>query len=221
MGKIIIEVQPQNSIALTGKRASVLVVVLALGVFAPALQASYICPLEIFTDNGNYNDSTDVNLGVELLEVGLNLLDFKFYNDSLIECSIAAVYFDDGDLLGIAGVTSSPGVSFSQLAKPKNLPSGNTLEPPFVTTVQFSIDSDPPVSKNGVNPGEWLRITFDINGGTFAAVIDGLNTGTLRIGTHVIALPDGSSESAINHVPEPTTMALLGLGSLALLRRRK
>jgi hypothetical protein len=64
-------------------------------------------------------------------------------------------------------------------------------------------------------------MVFDlINGGTFLNVTDELNTGVLWIGVHVIALPDGSSESAIA-VPDPATLFLLGLGSLALLRIRK
>ncbi|MFH1371643.1 MAG: PEP-CTERM sorting domain-containing protein, partial [Planctomycetota bacterium] len=62
---------------------------------------------------------------------------------------------------------------------------------------------------------------FDlINGGTLEDVIDELNNGTLRVGIHIIGLPDGSSESAIL-VPEPATMCLLGLGALGLLKKRR
>ncbi len=203
---------------------------LSLAAFAPALQAGsiYPYPFEIFTNNGSFADSADLNLYVEVSDAGPNLADFTFYNDSLIESCIAGIYFDDGTLLGIADITSSPGVSFSLSAKPRNLPGGNMLEPPFVTTVEFSIDSDPPVSKNGINPvdpgdpAEWLRITFDLkNNGLFQDVLDELNDGTLRIGTHITGLPDGSSESVINHVPESATIVLFGLGSLILLRRKR
>jgi hypothetical protein len=197
---------------------------LLLAAFAPALQADsiYPYPFEIFTDNGSFADSADLNLYVEVSDAGENRADFTFYNDSLIESCIARIYFDDGTLLGIADITSSPGVSFSLSAKPRNLPGGNMLEPPFVTTVEFSIDSDPPVSKNGINPAEWLRITFDLkNNGLFQDVLDELNNGTLRIGTHIIGLPDGSSESALNGIPEPATIVLFGLGSLTLLRRKR
>ena len=203
---------------------------LLLAVFAPALQAGPIYPFEIFTDNGNFAGSAYLNLYVEVSEVSdaeANLVDFTFYNGSSIESCIAGIYFDDGTLLRIVSAIGSEGVSFSLSAKPRNLPGGNMLEPPFVTTVDFSIDSDPPVSRNGINnpsdpgdPAEWLRITFETNG-LFQDVLDELNNGTLRIGTHIIGLSDGSSESAVNGIPEPATVMLLGLGALSLIRGKK
>lgn len=197
---------------------------LSLMVLAPALQADPIYPytLKIFTSNGSFSDSNDLNLYVEVSDAGAGLADFTFYNDSLIESCIEGIYFDDGTLLGIASVTGSSGVSFSQPASPAALPGGNILEPPFVTSAQFSIDSDPPGPKNGVNPNEWLRITFDLkNNALFQDVIGELNTGAIRIGAHITALPDDSSESAVNYTPEPATICLLGLGTLALLRKRR
>jgi hypothetical protein len=87
--------------------------------------------------------------------------------------------------------------------------------------VEFSVGSEAPRPHSGINPGEWTAISFDlINGGSFQSVIEGLNTGVLRIGAHIIALPDGSSEGAIA-VPEPATIALLGISALVLLRRRR
>ena len=61
---------------------------------------------------------------------------------------------------------------------------------PFVTTLGFSADSDPPVQSLGVNPGESLGIIFDLQpGGTFADVVGELASGALRIGIHVNVLP--------------------------------
>ena len=191
-----------------------------LSTSASLLQAGYIYPLEIFTNNGSFCDSGDLDLYVVVSKGEAGRVDFTFYNESLIDSSIARIYFDDDSLLDISAITEGAGTSFSQHATPGNLPSGNSLEPPFVATEGLSFNSQPPRPQSGVNPGEWLRITFDINGSTFAAVINGLDTGTIRIGTHIIALPDGSSESAIA-VPEPVTIALLGLGGLALIRRRR
>lgn len=195
------------------------------------LQASYIYSLEIFSNNGGDNDNPDLDFFVEVTEVTngeVNVVDFTFHNESFyddipIESSIARIYFDDDSLLHIADITDGPGTTFSQSARPKNLPSGKTLEPPFLTTEEFSFNSEAPRPHNGINPGEWVRITFDISGGTFEELIGKLNTGAIRIGTHIIAFSDGSSESAVTipEVPEPATIVLLGLGGLVLIRRHK
>jgi hypothetical protein len=190
------------------------------------LRASYVHPIEVFTNNGQYGNSPDLDFYVVVSEA-TGGVDFTFYNESLIDSSLARIYFDDGSLLGIADLTNGPGTSFSQLANPSELPNGGLLEPPFVTTEEFSIDGDPPLSQNGVNPVEpanpleWVRVTFELaGGGTLSSVIDELNTGALRIGVHIIGLPDGSSESAVS-APEPVTILLLGLGTLLLTRKRK
>ena len=191
-----------------------------LGLPADVSRAAVVYPLEIFTNNGSYYNSPDLNLYVEVSD-GEDQAGFTFYNENLFSSSIARIYFDGGPLLDIADITEGTGTSFSQSATPSNLPGGKPLEPSFVTTAGFSIGSDAPRPHSGVNPGEWVQITFDlINGGSFQSVIDELDTGVLRIGIHLIALPDGSSESAIA-VPEPATIALLGLGALALLRKRR
>ena len=73
---------------------------------------------------------------------------------------------------------------------------------------------------NSVNAGEWVQITFDLlDDNMFEDVIVYLDAGDLRIGVHLIALPDGLSESAIL-VPEPSAVLLLGLGAVMLRRRR-
>jgi len=176
-----------------------------------------IYPIDIFTKNGLHYNNLD--LYVEVSD-GTTEVDFTFHNASPIESSLARIYFEDDLFLGIAAITNGTGTSFSQPATPGNLPDAGLLQPPFVTANEFSIGGTPPPSHDGVNPGEWVKITFTlISGGTFQGVIDELDAETLRIGAHIIALPDGSSESGV--VPEPTTIALLGLGALALLRRRR
>jgi hypothetical protein len=198
-----------------------LVLYCLLATSASPLQAGYIYPLQIFTTNGSFYDSSDLNLYVEVTDPATGQVDFTFNNESLVTSCISEIYFEDGLLLGSATITEGPETLFHYSAKPKNPPGCNTLEPIFITTEDFSFDSEPAPPKNGISPDEWVRITFDLeNGGTFATVINELNTGALRIAAHIISLPDGSSESAVN-VPEPATICLLGLGTMVLLRRRR
>lgn len=204
-------------------KVQVYVVVLAVVVLLPAssIQA-VIYPFDIFTTNGDYNDSPAINMYMDVAN-GVDIVDFTFYNISTIQSSVARIYFDDGSLLGISSLTNSPGTAFSEVYPgPGNLPSGEMIG--FNADREFSIGAEAPPPEDGVNPpppDEWVKITFDlINGGTLEGVIEELNTGVLRIGIHIIDLPDGSSESAVN-IPEPGTLALLGLGTLALLRRTR
>lgn len=154
-------------------------------------------------------------------------IDFIFTNIGLEASSITDVYFDDGTLLSIASITNTPSlVQFSQLASPPDLPGGNNLLPPFVTTLGFSADSDPPTESFGVNPGESLVITFDLQaGGVLNDVIDELASGVLRIGIHVQGYDSGGSESFVNNgvIPAPGAILLgsIGVSLVGLLRRRK
>jgi hypothetical protein len=160
---------------------------------------------------------------------------FTFANAGPAASSITDVYFDDGSLLGIAGLIDADdnalgpfgdaGVDYSQDASPPNLPGGNNASPPFQVTAGFLADSDPSAQPNGVNPGEWLGIVFDLQTGqNLADVVQELTDGTLRIGIHVQGFATEGSESFVNEpVPEAGPGALLGLGlaGLAVARRRK
>jgi hypothetical protein len=184
-------------------------------------------------------DIGEAQLFVELFDLTTQV-EFHFTNTGPAACSITDVYFDNGTLLGIASIdNSSTGVSFSQLASPGDLPGGNNLVPPFVTTTGFSADSDPPAQPNGVNPGEYLGIIFDLQlGGIFQNIIDELATGELRIGIHVQGFASTGSEAFVNNgivngngngnggngkIPAPGAVLLssIGLGFVSWLRRRK
>ena len=149
--------------------------------------------------------------------VGSQVL-FTFGNTGPENSSIADVYFEDGSLLGIASIDNTdPGVAFTQLAKPGNLPSANSADPPFETTAGFSADSDSPVQPMGVNPGEFLGILFDLQSGKiFADVLSDLSNRDLRIGIHVQGFASGGSESFVNNIPDASIMFLLGPSLIAL-----
>jgi hypothetical protein len=187
--------------------------------------------------NNNAGDAAigEAQLFVDVTASGTGVL-FTFGNTGPAASSITDVYFDDGTLLALTTIFNGPGVIFSQGASPGNLPGGNTVTPPFVTTAGFSADSNPPAQPNGVNPGESLGIFFTLQGTSdFDSVLAALGlggaTGGLRIGIHVQGFDSGGSESFINNpregfpnpIPVPPTVWLMGSGlvGLGLLRWRR
>jgi len=182
------------------------------------------------TNNADHNVASQFL--VEITDAGAGFADFRFTNAALISSSITDVYFDDGTLLGIASISSSRGVAFSQPATPGDLPGGNTLDPPFETSQRFaqrlSADSDPPVFPNGVNTSsEWLNIRFALfQGATFSDVIAAMLDGSLRIGLHVQGIgPEGESDSFVNDghgkIPAPGALVLGALGLTLVGRVRR
>jgi hypothetical protein len=176
------------------------------------------------TNTSAVNAATgNAQLFVEVNNPGSGQVSFLFTNTGPLPCSICDVYFDDGSLLGIASINEGPGVAFDTPATPANLPGGNSISPPFETTAGFSVDSDEPVQSNGVNPGEFLEILFDLQAGkVYADVLSDLGSGELRIGLHVQAFADGNSESFVN-IPAPGAflLATLGIGCIRWFRMRK
>ena len=212
------------------KKSLLLTIVATLSIFCLTADAGIVYSFKQIAEEGDgpieLADGAigEAQLFVEVIELTPKQVIFTFTNTGPEACSIADIYFDDGALLGIASIDDScPGVSFSQYATPHNLPGGHTLIPPFVATEGFSIDSDPPVEHNGINPNEWLGITFDLKSGkAYDDVINNLNSCDLRIGIHVQGYASGGSESFVN-VPEPATVTILsaGLGIVTLLRKRR
>jgi hypothetical protein len=179
-------------------------------------------------------------LSVEVTDPGSNQALFTFSNTGSHDFFVGDIYFDDGALLGIASIDNSgPGVSFDFPGSPGNLPGGNTVSPPFVTSGStlhhFSADANPGAA-NGVHPGESVGIVFDlINGMAFTDVIDSLNVGfdpttyytgsgaydgwtvpSLRIGVHVQGIdgPWGNdkSDTYILKTPVPASVIIGMLG---------
>ncbi|MBC8205618.1 MAG: hypothetical protein ISR85_02075 [Kiritimatiellales bacterium] len=204
-----------------GRILTVIAAVVALSVCCTAQAGIY--SFDVFTANGIYGDNPGLNLRAEVFN-GDGTATFKFYNDSLFDCSVTQIFFDDGTLLGISSLENGPGTDFGTgevTPGPGNLPSGENLTPDFVADREFSIAPFPPSSGNGIETGEWASVTFDlINGGTLQDVLDELANGELRVGIHIQSFPDGSSESALM-VPEPATALTLAMGGLLIAGSRR
>ncbi len=209
------------------KRASV--VWLLAGLWLAARQAE---ALSFGFQDITHESATDAAIGEAQLYVDVTSVvgdprkvQFAFHNRGPLASSITDGYFDDSlhALLSMDSITGSPGVQFSRLATPQELPGGHTIG--FHTTAGFSADSDPPVEPNGVNPGETLWIVYDLQTGmTLDDVTAQMLSSALRVGIHAQGFASEGSESFVTHtpVPEPDGLALLGLSlaATAWLRRR-
>jgi len=210
-------------------RKNVLNLIIVVSTLFVASTPLYAVPVDlVIFNNPALAADPDLKFTVEALNGGSETVNFIITNLSTMDSTIKQVFFDGDDLLNIFDVINSAGVNgdapdFEADASPGNLPGGNnsTLLASFggVFTDDFSASANPPPAHNGIDHGESITVKFNVSGDA-DTIIGQLNDGTLRVGAHIISVGcDEVSVSAVS-TPEPATIALLGLGFLALLKKR-
>jgi hypothetical protein len=145
---------------------------------------------------------------------------FNLGNPQAPSMFISKVFFDDNN-----NRLSGPSVNFSNIgqvgfiggASNDQLPQGGNG---FTTDYAFSRVG--PGNEYGIQANETLGLSFVAD---YNSVIAALNDGTLKVGLHVQALPNGASDSYISsnsgnteNTPEPLTMlaagAAVGFGTM-------
>jgi len=159
----------------------------------------------------------------DVVDQGLSLVFFNIKNSGNAAAPsmfISKVFFDDNGYLSgpSANVSNIGEVAFNGGASKDQLPQGGNN---FTTDYAFS---RLPGAGNafGIQAGETLVLGFKAN---YNNVISALNDGTLKLGLHVQALPNGASDSYLSSssgntqdTPEPLTMlaagAAVGFGTM-------
>ena len=171
--------------------------------------------LDLFTGNGLFANDPAVDIFVYVTPLP-GQVRFEFHNDSTVDSVLANIYFDAEHLFSdVDAIDPGPGTSFVIGGSPPVLPAGQDLAPIFDHSPELRVAADKPPPQNGINPGEWLAVILNLDGATYAEVLDALDDGSMRIGAHLIAFSDGSSESAVT--PEPATLIVLVAGGLMWL----
>ncbi len=210
--------------------------VLLLQSFASGVVDEVTYDFRMFTNNGTVSKVIgESQLFIDLVNTGSNEIVFKLRNTGPEYCRIEQIYIDgpmffttnyliDAD----DGSGGDVGVDFSFGAVPDEIPSWNTLVPPFDSEVSFGSDSGPDSEvlspdKSGIEPYEYLDIVFIMQDGVFFNdVVEMIEDESLRVGMHVQSLgEDGElSESFVNN-PEPATLIVLGIGAIGLIRGKR
>ena len=173
-------------------------------------------------------------LSMEVGTVDETSATLVFYNTGSIDSTVSGIFFD---YASEAYALNAGATGWTYGTPEPSLPGGT--EAGFET--DFYLQVNPPPTRNGISIGESLELTLNYDSGF--NLLESLDTADLRIGLHTIGIVDtegrvvtefddpeeGSvgdpwnySESSINVIPEPGSLALLaGASSLILFFRHR
>ena len=193
-----------------------------VGLVGTATQASINIDFSRITSNSSTNVAGQFTATVSNPTV--NTVEFLFRNTAVVQSSISEIYFDVDNVFAGAATLVQVGTNFSTGgANPSNLPAGNTINPAFVANVVFSADAvgNPSVGIDQSTDSLVMRFTF-ASGVTYQQVVNAISSGDLRLGLHVRSIGgNGQSDSFVNVVPTPASIAVLGFAGIAGARRRR
>ena len=185
--------------------------------------SSFVAHAELFTfysitSNDSSGDAQFVGesqLQMEVTALGMGQVSLVFKNVGPEDSVVTRIYFDfiPELSLSLVAINDGNGVEFqSSPVNPGNLPAGRSMASLFKSDI--GVASRNPGPKYGINPYDSVELIVDYDDSY--NFLGALGNEDLRVGLHVQSFEGGHSESFVNVIPEPGTLPLLLLGSIAM-----
>lgn len=208
-----------------------------LGLAMTCAQAAVVYDFYVITSDTNAGyRSIASQMSMQVVSAGSDSATLLFSNTGDMACTIEEIFFNYGPVDAYAG-TLGLTIPDGWVLDNNQLPGGSG----FFTT-DFSLAVIPPSPMNGITLGGSLEVI--LNYGAGFDILTALNNGELRIGLHTISIIDMAdcliadqdrldypemnfkpedigelwnySESSINNIPEPASMVLMVISTVAL-----
>ncbi len=216
-------------------KTAALAILTVLIASSSAFALSYSLDFFRITRNSPLGNEVGEQLHLEISDVGDQVL-FTFSNDGPIQATFTDIYFEDGaspPLQSMADIDNNGGsgnVDYDQVTGRLRRPPGSWRYGWGRNATEFR--ADPSYAPAGIDPGEYVGLTFDLTDGySYDDIIDELENEEWRIAVRAQRLPDGSSETYFNKPPTAVpdlgstwmllTIALSSLGLAGWMQRRK